>query len=125
MDAVLYMNKNFGSQIDSEELCSVSAMCYSDFFKYFKIVCGTTFTKYLRQLRVHMAKYFIVFSRYSLDYIADICGLCDRTYMSKLFTKYFGCTIREERMRQEKNRQDYPFLIADHDTVERVNLEFE
>ncbi|MBE6911368.1 MAG: AraC family transcriptional regulator [Ruminococcaceae bacterium] len=125
MDAVLYMNKNFGSRIDSEELCSVSAMCYSDFFKYFKIVCGTTFTLYLRQLRVQMAKYFIVFSRYSLDYIADICGLCDRTYMSKLFTKYFGYTIREERTRQEKNRHDYPFFLADHDTVERLNLEFD
>ena len=125
MEAVLYMNKNFGSKIDSETLCSISAMCYSDFFKYFKTVCGVPFTQYLRQLRVQMAKFFIVFSRYSLDYIADICGLCDRTYMSKLYTKYFGYTIREERARQEKNRRDYPFNIATHDSVNKLNIEFQ
>ena len=125
MEAVLYMNKNFGSKIDSETLCSISAMCYSDFFKYFKTVCGVPFTQYLRQLRVQMAKFFIVFSRYSLDYIANICGLCDRTYMSKLYTKYFEYTIREERARQEKNRRDYPFMNATHDSIDKLNLEFQ
>ena len=125
MEAVLYMNKNFGSKIDSETLCSISAMCYSDFFKYFKTVCGVPFTQYLRQLRVQMAKYFIVFSRYSLDYIANICGLCDRTYMSKLYTKYFEYTIREERARQEKNRKAFPFMLATHDSIDKLNLEFD
>ena len=125
MDAVLYMNKNFGEKIESEDLCSVSAMCYSDFFKYFKKILGITFTEYLRILRIEKAKSFICFSRYSLDYIADICGLCDRTYLSSLFKKYYGCTIREERARQANTKQNFPFLTATHDSLDKLNLEFD
>ncbi len=124
MNTVLYMNKNFGAKIGCETLCSVSAMCYSDFFKYFKRILGITYTKYLRMLRIQRAKSFVAFSRYSFDYIADVCGLGDRTYLSRLYKKYLGYTMQEERARQKTTMQKYPLMTATHDSLDKLNLEF-
>ena len=123
MNVLLYINKNFAEKISSEELIKISMMSYSEFFKYFKKLTGVTFTEYIGRLRVRRALSYVARTQYSFEYIADLCGFGDRTYLAKLFKKYHGITMTEERARQEITKKEYPFSVFSHDSINRVNLE--
>ena len=123
MDVLLYINKNLARKITSEELLKLSMMSYSEFFKYFKKITGVTLTEYIGRLRVRRALSYVAYTQYSFDYIADLCGFGDRTYLGKLFKRYHGITMTEERSRQETTKKEYPFTVITHNFINRVNLE--
>ncbi len=123
MDVLLYINKNLARKLTSEELLKISMMSYSEFFKYFKKITGLTLTEYIGRLRVRRALSYVVYTQYSFEYIADLCGFGDRTYLGKLFRRYHGKTMTEERARQELTKKEYPFTVVTHDSIDRVNLE--
>lgn len=125
MNVILYINKNFDKKVTSDDFIKVSAMCYSDFFKYFKKIAGVTYTAYLHMLRLRRALLYVAFTQYSFEYIATICGFTDRTYFGKLFKKYYARTLSDERAKQPLTKQEFPFLHITHESLHKLNMEYE
>ena len=92
-----YLQKNYSSKIHCQELIKISTLCQSDFFKYFKLLTGTTYSIYLQMIRVRHAHYLCCFSSYTFNYISDKCGFGNITYMEKLLQKYFKLSAGQIR----------------------------
>ena len=121
-NALLYINQNFNENITSKQLVKISAMSYSDFFKYFKKVTGVTFSIYLQMLRLRRALLYLAFTKYSFDYIATLCGFSNGTYFGRLFKKYYKRTPREERARQKYTKESNPFIHVTHNSIAQLNI---
>lgn len=123
MDAISYMNKNYAEKIHREELIRISTLCQTDFFRLMKKITGTTYALYLQIVRIKRAQTMITFSTFSFSYIADKCGFGSRTYMGKLFKKYYGLTMHEERKNRNRLVKQYPSMIMTHEFWEKTNIE--
>lgn len=98
-----HMHKNYSQKIYGNELVRISTLCQSEFYKYFKIFTGTTHSIYLQMIRIRHAFHLCVFSPFSLDYISDMCGFGNVTYMEKLLKKYYGAPAGELRKRHRNS----------------------
>jgi len=65
-------------------------------------------------IRLRRAQIMVAFSTFSFTYIADKCGFGNRTYMGKLFKKYFGSTMSDERIKRDERIAEYPHMIMTH-----------
>lgn len=90
LNALIYINKNYSKKITVDELTKVSTLCHTDFFKYFKLYTGTSFSTYLQQLRVCHVTYLLGNTTYSFSHISDLCGYSDAAHMTNSFTRYTG-----------------------------------
>ena len=115
MDSVEYMNKNYSKKIHREELIRISTLCQTDYFRLIKKIVGTTYSIYLQMIRLRRAQTMITFSTFSFTYIADKCGFGDRTYMGKVFKKYYGVTMSDDRALRDKHIAEYPHMIMTHE----------
>ncbi len=115
MDSIEYMNKNYSKKIHREELIKISKLCQTDYFKLIKKIVGTTYSIYLQMIRLRRAQTMITFSTFSFTYIADKCGFGNRTYMGKVFMKYYGRTMSEDRSELELHMAQYPHMIMTHE----------
>lgn len=97
-----YLHKNYSQKLYGHELVRISTLCQSEFYKYFKLFTGTTHSIYLQMIRIRHAFHLCVFSPFSLDYISDMCGFGNITYMEKLLKKYYGAPAGELRKRHSK-----------------------
>ena len=109
---VYYMNVNYPNKITVEELTKRSNICRTDYFRYFKRILGMTYGQYLSAVRVSHAMLLCKFSRYSFDYIANICGFSDHAHMDVQFKKYYtGMLPSELRSRRNTNIAKFPGMI--------------
>ena len=69
--------------------------------RLFEAAFGIRPVEYLRQYRLHRAALLLEHSDLSLDCIAQACGFVGRSYLSALFTRYYGesPTMRRKRLR--------------------------
>ncbi len=88
--AIAYIEKNFEKKLTIDKLCSVAAMSRCMFTKYFKAVTGMTFAHFLLALRLQRAAALLTREEISLNEIARLTGLNDKTHLSHMFTKHFG-----------------------------------
>ena len=115
MASIEYMNKNYSKKIHREELIKISTLCQTDYFKLIKKIVGTTYSIYLQMLRLRRAQTMITFSTFSFTYIADKCGFGNRTYMGKVFKKYYGRTMSEDRAELDIHLAQYPYMVMTHE----------
>ncbi len=115
MNSIEYMNKNYSKKIHREELIKISTLCQTDYFKLIKKIVGSTYSIYLQMIRLRRAQTMITFSTFSFTYIADKCGFGNRTYMGKLFKKYYGKTMSEDRDGRDEHIAAYPHMIMTHE----------
>ena len=97
--AISFIGENYDRKITVEELTRVSALCQTNFFRYFKILTGTSFSTYLQQLRVSYVTFLIGNTDYSFSYISQLCGFNDPAHMTNVFTR---CTGRPPRVGRPK-----------------------
>ena len=95
------MNINYSRHIPISELLSLSHMCQTDFFRRIKKVLSCTYSAYLQAVRVRHAAVLCTFSRYSLQYISDICGFGDLSYMTRQFKKHLGILPKTMKSQRE------------------------
>lgn len=65
--------------------------------RIFKQETGKNFVDYLNEVRIEKAKEFLRDVQYKVYEVADLVGIPDAHYFSKLFRKYVGTTPREFR----------------------------
>lgn len=58
----------------------------------FKKEIGTAYTEYVNQKRIEYAKHLLNTTNYQIQSIAQLCGIFDLNYFSKVFKKYSGIT---------------------------------
>ncbi len=110
-----YLHKNYSQKIHGKELVRISTLCQSEFYKYFKLFTGTTYSIYLQMIRVRHALNLCSFSSYSFNYISDACGFGNVTYMEKLLKKYFKVPAGELRASGKKSSLYENHKILSHD----------
>lgn len=88
--AIAYLEKNYEKKLSIDKLCSVAAMSRCMFTKYFKAVTGMTFAQFLLALRLQRAAAMLARDELSLNEIAKLTGLNDKTHLSHMFVKHFG-----------------------------------
>ncbi len=116
-----YMNVNFSRKITVDELTKQSNICRTDYFRYFKRLFGMTYSRYLSAIRVSHAMVLCKFSRYSFDYIANVCGFSDHAHMDVQFKKYY-MRILPSALRRWRNINvaEYPWMILSRTETEQL-----
>jgi two-component system response regulator YesN len=69
----------------------------------FKKELGKNFVDYLNEIRIEKAKELLKDVQYKAYEIAEMVGIPDAHYFSKLFKKYVGVTPTEYREMQSSN----------------------
>lgn len=103
MRGIDFINQNFSLRIRQKDVLNASLLPRNVFQTLFKKFTGVNLATYVSWLRIHRAQYFIGYSEYSFEYIADICGFCNIQYMNKLFKECFGTTPYLPRMKYKRN----------------------
>ena len=92
-----FVDKHYAEQItlnDVSESIFVSTYYAS---RIFKKETGKNFVDYLNEVRIEKAKEFLKDVQYKIYEVADLIGISDAHYFSRLFRKYTGKTPSEYR----------------------------
>ena len=121
LKTVYYINVNYSEKITAEDLTKQSNICRTDYFRYFKLLFGMTYSRYLSAIRVSHAMVLCKFSRYSFDYIANVCGFSDHAHMDVQFKKYYtGMLPGALRRGRDINVATYPGMILSRTEYEKL-----
>lgn len=112
--SISYMNLNYPKKNISDKLATVSSLCRTNFFKYFREYLGITYSTYLIMLRVNRAAYSLVYTDYSISYISDMCGFASCSHMGIYYKKYKGILPKEDRQRGKTTRKTQPYIHVSH-----------
>lgn len=63
----------------------------------FKKETGSTLTEYVKQKRINFAVFLLTTSNWQIQVIAEMCGIADVNYFTKVFKKIIGKTPKEYR----------------------------
>lgn len=95
--AILYISKNFSSQLTLEEVAGHVHLNPAYFSSIFKQSTGSSFKEYLNMIRIEDSKRLLTNTDYSIIDIAVAVGFEDHSYFSRVFKKYTGLTPRQYR----------------------------
>ncbi len=95
-----YIEENYDSQLNLEEVAGEVGLSSSYFSRSFKKKFGISFTDYLNQLRVDRARRLLQSSSKNISEIAAEVGYNDSNYFSKVFKKEEGLAPTEYRKAQ-------------------------
>ena len=95
--AVSFMEEHFAEQITLGEIRRQVNMNLCYFCEVFQREIGTSPWNYLLRLRLDRVKGMLTDSDRPIAEIANICGFCDQSYMTRLFKKYEAVTPRQFR----------------------------
>lgn len=99
---LLYINQNFAKELSFQNLCFEFSINPSYLSQIFQRELGTTFTKYLTELRVNYAKKLLTTTTLKITEISERVGYDEYFYFSKVFKKYTGMSPKNYRANQEK-----------------------
>ncbi|MGL4737072.1 MAG: response regulator transcription factor [Cellulosilyticaceae bacterium] len=85
-----FINQNYTKDITIREVSESLNLSPNYISQLFKKETGSTYTKYLTQLRVEKAKQLLVQSNLSINEICEQVGYNDYFYFLKIFKKYVG-----------------------------------
>lgn len=93
--AVEYINSHFSQQINLNEVAEHTYVSTYYISRLFKRETGKNFVDYITELRIEKAKELLKEGRYKTYEIAEMVGIPDSHYFSRLFKKYAGLTPTE------------------------------
>lgn len=97
-----YINLNLASSLSLKEL---AAMCYISppyLSNLFKHEVGITLTDYINSQRIHRAARLLTTTDSKIATIAEMVGILDGNYFTKIFKRVMGMTPTEYRKRHKK-----------------------
>lgn len=91
-NTVDYLNKNYKNNITLNEMAEYNNISSFYLSRLFAKETGKTFVDYLNEIRIEKAKALLKENNYKYYEIADMVGIKDAHYFSKIFKKYTGLT---------------------------------
>lgn len=67
----------------------------------FKHVTGQTLTEYINRTKLNLVKELVISGKMTYSQAGEYVGISDTCYLSRLFRKHFGLTIRELKSEQK------------------------
>ena len=92
-----FMTENMSKQLTLGKLSEVACMHPTYFIKRFGNAFGMPPIAYLNRLRIYKAMSFLSSTECSIEEIAELVGIQDRSYFARIFKKYAGVTPTEYR----------------------------
>lgn len=81
---------SFNKPLTASDIAKQVNMSLSYFSQCFKQIVGQTYTDYLRDIRMEMAKGYLVNTTKTIQWIAEEVGYTDEKYFSRLFKEHVG-----------------------------------
>lgn len=100
--AIRYMNDNYNSDIDVENIAKVINIHPGYLHRIFKINTRETVMDYLRRLRISKAEVLLQYTDMPIIDIAENVGISSRQYFSYFFKKYTGVSPAQYRKNIDK-----------------------
>ena len=96
-NAIDFIHENYNKQITLNDVAEHVYVSTSYLSRMFKKELGKNFVDYLNGLRIEKAKELLMDPRYKTYEVAEIVGIPDAHYFSRLFKKYEGLSPTEYR----------------------------
>lgn len=93
-----YIDAHSSEQIEVKDLAEMCSMSYSHFARSFKARYGRSCKEYILYIRLNKAQNMLLYSDYSMEYIAQENGFSDSSYFIRVYKKWRGITPKQERM---------------------------
>lgn len=114
MKAITYMQENYTSTINLDEIISGIFLSKDYFRQIFKKTTGISISTYIQNLRITEACRLLDETTYNSAEIAYKCGFNDTKFFYQTFKKIMGMTPAEYR-REKTPITETPILITEHD----------
>ncbi len=99
--AMDYLQAHYNEQVTLNEVADHAFVSTYYISRMFKKELGKNFVDYLNEIRIEKAKELLKDIRYKTYEVADMVGIPDAHYFSRLFKKYEGLTPTEYRATME------------------------
>lgn len=96
-NALFYMEENLSGDLGLAKLAQVLNLSPGYLSGLFRREMGKTLTRYVTDLRMNRAMHLLTTTQLQVQHVAQLCGLPDANYFSKLFRRRFGITPRQLR----------------------------
>jgi two-component system response regulator YesN len=101
-----YINNNYTAPLSFQEICQTYTINPSYLSQVFKRELDTTFTNYIKDLRINYAKDLLVKTNEPISFICEKVGYTQYFYFSKLFKKETGMTPTQYRDQEQSLRKN-------------------
>ena len=93
--AIMYIEANYTMSITLNELAEHTYVSTYYLSRMFKKELGKNFVEYLNEVRIEKAKLLLKDNKYKTYEVAELVGIQDPHYFSKIFKKYVNMTPTE------------------------------
>ncbi len=97
LGVINYLEHHYCDEISTRELADMCGMGSTLFRMRFKEITGTSPVKFRNRLRMRKAAMMLRYGEYTISEVAEMLGLCDVYYFSKMFKDEWGVSPREYR----------------------------
>ena len=94
-EAIRFIEKNAGEEMTIDSLASMAYLSPGYFRKIFKEVTGLTPIEYINNIRISRACKLLAGGNVTISRTAEIVGINDLNYFSRLFKSLVGCSPSE------------------------------
>ena len=95
---------HYQEDITLEQAASLAGYGKTNFCRYFKIITGYSFHRFLNQHRVENACHYLAETKHSLSEIASLVGFADSKILCRVFKDYIGVTPGEYRQQCQQKK---------------------
>ncbi|MEC3908264.1 AraC family transcriptional regulator [Tamlana sp. 2201CG12-4] len=88
--AIDFIDKNLGNKITDTIIADVLGVSSTFLYNLFKKDMRLSPSKYVAKIRIEKAGNLLLYSDYSIEKIAGLCGFSDRYHLTKIFKKVKG-----------------------------------
>lgn len=102
--ALEYLGRNFLGTVSVQETAEAIGVSVSHLAHLFGAAAGMTVKEYALGLKVELVKHLLIMSDAKLEDLAERCGFCDASHLSRVFRQYTGSWPGEFRQRSHRRR---------------------
>ncbi len=95
--ALVYMQENLSGELGLKALAEELGLAPGYLSSLFHREVGQTLTQYITDLRMKHAMQLLTTTQLQVQHVAQLCGIPDANYFSKLFRKQYGVTPKQLR----------------------------
>lgn len=92
-----YINRNISTKMTSDTLCKELSISRAALYHASRHSFGMGIARYIKEKRIHLAKQLLLVTDYKISDVADMVGIGQYNYFTKLFKADTGMTPKEFR----------------------------